>query len=101
MFVFNCKIKQDEILKYPLNSDLESNINKNKKKKRNKNNKFEKIKQPLEQEQEQMAVDSKQNELQQFDVYKPVVCEICNVEVGVYDDKDELFHFFNVLASHS
>jgi hypothetical protein len=98
MFVFNCKIKQDEILKYPLNLDLESNVNNNKKKKRNKNNKFEKIKQSGEDE---MAVDSKQNETQQFDLYKPVVCEICNVEVGVFDDKDELYHFFNVLASHS
>ena len=30
--------------------------------------------------------------------YHPVRCTQCNTEVAVYD-KDEVFHFFNVLAS--
>jgi len=34
------------------------------------------------------------------DVYHPVVCSVCNSEVGVYD-KDEVYHFFNVLASYA
>ena len=34
------------------------------------------------------------------DVYHPVVCTVCNSEVGVYDS-DEVYHFFNVLASHA
>jgi len=33
------------------------------------------------------------------DVYNPVRCSICNTEVAVYD-ADEIYHFFNVLASY-
>lgn len=31
--------------------------------------------------------------------YHPVKCEVCNTQVAVFD-KDEIYHFFNVLASH-
>ncbi|XP_054714569.1 E2F-associated phosphoprotein-like [Uloborus diversus] len=31
--------------------------------------------------------------------YNPVVCSICNTEVAVYDS-EEVYHFFNVLASY-
>ena len=34
------------------------------------------------------------------DLYNPVTCSQCTTEVGVYDT-DEVFHFFNVLASYS
>jgi len=34
------------------------------------------------------------------DVYHPVICTVCNSEVGVFD-KDEVYHFFNVLASYA
>lgn len=33
------------------------------------------------------------------DIYNPVRCSVCNTEVGVYDT-DEIYHFFNVLASY-
>lgn len=33
------------------------------------------------------------------DKFNPVRCNVCNTEVAVYD-KDEVFHFFNVLASN-
>ncbi len=107
MFVFNCKIKQDEVLKYPLNmmnENREEQPGTSKKKFKKKNFKKEKKEDVVE------SVDGSSNQNnkleqadleQQFDVYKPVVCDVCNVEVGVYDDKDELYHFFNVLASHS
>ncbi len=36
-----------------------------------------------------------------FDVYRSVTCKSCNTSVGVYDEKDEIYHFFNVLAGHS
>ena len=32
--------------------------------------------------------------------YNPVKCDTCNTEVAMYD-KDEIYHFFNVVASHS
>lgn len=39
-------------------------------------------------------------EVEADDVYHPVVCSICNSEVGVFDS-DEVYHFFNVLASYA
>ena len=94
MFVFNCKIKQDEILKVPLSDEMQ-----------NKKKKFKKSKKKQLEEMKNEVADEEENKLkadpQQFESYKPVICEICGVEVGVYDDKDEVYHFFNVLASHS
>jgi hypothetical protein len=34
------------------------------------------------------------------EIFHPVVCSICNSEVGVYD-QDEVYHFFNILTSHT
>jgi hypothetical protein len=39
--------------------------------------------------------------LKEYDIFRPVTCQICNTEVGVYEEKEELYHFFNVIASHS
>jgi hypothetical protein len=91
MFVFNCKIRKEEVLKYPkdtFESEITSKKKGRNKKKNAKQEEVEKIEQPNEKEIE-------------YDSFNPVVCEICGVEVGVYEDKDELYHFFNVLASHS
>lgn len=68
MFVSNCQIISDEILKYPL------------KKKKSK------------KRLEDAAVPKE-------DTYNPVRCSVCNTEVAVYD-KEEIYHFFNVLASY-
>ena len=40
-----------------------------------------------------------QNIGREFDIFNPVRCSSCNTEVGVYD-KDEVFHFYNVLAGN-
>ena len=37
-------------------------------------------------------------DLEEF--YNPVTCDTCNTEVAMYD-KDEIYHFFNVVASHT
>ena len=71
MFVLNCKIIKDEVLKY-------------KPKPNRKKRKGKTIKQ-----EEDPASD---------EYYKPVHCNICNTEVAVYDT-DQVFHFFNVLPS--
>lgn len=68
MFVSNCKVITEEILKYPV------------KKKRSKKN-------------------SENDVAGKEDVYNPVRCSVCNTEVAVYD-ADEIYHFFNVLASY-
>ena len=71
MFVLNCKIITDEVLKY--------HPKQKRKRKRHK-----------AQGGEEQREDEEQ--------YRPVRCSICDTEVAVYD-KEEIFHFFNVLAS--
>ena len=34
------------------------------------------------------------------ELFNPVTCATCSTEVAVYDS-DEVYHFFNVIASHS
>jgi hypothetical protein len=86
MFVFNCKINFDEQLKYPKN-ELD--------KKKFKKSKLNKVIDSVAD----IKIDGDDDE--QFDLFKPVECINCNTEIGVYDEKEELYHFFNVLASHS
>uniref|UniRef100_A0ABM5FAN6 E2F-associated phosphoprotein isoform X2 n=1 Tax=Pogona vitticeps TaxID=103695 RepID=A0ABM5FAN6_9SAUR len=80
MFVMNCTVIKEEILKYkePLS----------KKTKRGRKT--------LKQNSESIAGLEKQEE---EEIYHPVKCTKCSTEVAVWD-KDEVFHFFNVLASH-
>ena len=40
------------------------------------------------------------NEDHPDEVFHPVKCNQCSTEVAVYDS-EEVYHFFNVLASHS
>ncbi|NWR73197.1 EAPP protein, partial [Centropus unirufus] len=75
MFVMNCIVNKEEILKY-----------RKKQKKSRKKMKHSK----------ETSVQSNEEE---EEVYHPVLCTECSTEVAVMD-KDEVFHFFNVLASH-
>ncbi|KAM6358498.1 LOW QUALITY PROTEIN: E2F-associated phosphoprotein [Alca torda] len=77
MFVMNCVVKKEKILKY-----------RKKVKKRSKK---------MKHSQETASIQSNEEE---EEVYHPVLCTECSTEVAVMD-KDEVFHFFNVLASHS
>lgn len=74
MFVLNCLIIRDEILKY--------------KPKPNKKSRGKRRRGIAEQSG---------NESEESGTYHPVRCRECNTEVAVYD-QDEVFHFFNVLA---
>ncbi|CAO2586297.1 E2F-associated phosphoprotein, partial [Lemmus lemmus] len=78
MFVMNCSVNREEVLRYKNPRD--------RKKKRG----AKKMRSSPEG-----AVETAAEE-----VYHPVMCTECSTEVAVYD-KDEVFHFFNVLASHS
>lgn len=78
MFVMNCSINREEVLRYK-NSD-------NRKKRRSAKK--------MRSNPEDLA------EREVEEIYHPVMCTECSTEVAVYD-KDEVFHFFNVLASHS
>ncbi|XP_045182669.2 E2F-associated phosphoprotein-like [Mercenaria mercenaria] len=72
MFVTNCKVDTSEFLKYP-KTDKRSR----KRKKASQNS------------------DNDTN----VDKFHPVKCEECNTVVAVFDE-DEVYHFFNVLASY-
>lgn len=78
MFVMNCSVNREEVLRYKNPG--------NRKKKRGAKKMRSNPEDPVETDVEE--------------VYHPVMCTECSTEVAVYD-KDEVFHFFNVLASHS
>eukprot|EP00262_Sarcandra_glabra_P006221 TRINITY_DN18348_c0_g1_i1.p1 TRINITY_DN18348_c0_g1~~TRINITY_DN18348_c0_g1_i1.p1 ORF type:complete len:157 (+),score=19.50 TRINITY_DN18348_c0_g1_i1:23-493(+) len=71
MFVVNCKIKSDQILRQE-------------KRKQSKANGRNERKEGSESDA----------------TFRPVCCSVCSTEVGVFD-RDEVYHFFNVLSSES
>lgn len=88
MFVMNCKVTEDEVLRYEPSQQHNSG------KKRKKGQKG-KLVQHTQQGDNLTSADSAAAER-----YHPVTCIECNSEVAVYDS-DEIYHFFNVLASHA
>ncbi|XP_001197735.1 E2F-associated phosphoprotein [Strongylocentrotus purpuratus] len=85
MFVMNCCIIRSEQLRYP-----ES---------KNKKKKWRKKKRRHEETMEGGEADEEEGSGAAGDeLFNPVKCSICNTEVGVLD-KQEIFHFFNVLSS--
>lgn len=81
MFVMNCTVNKEEVLKFP-----EQPI-------KNRRRARKKMKTP--------SVESTmQTQSKDVEMYHPVKCNECSTEVAVYD-KEEVYHFFNVLASHS
>ncbi|XP_064621780.1 E2F-associated phosphoprotein-like [Lineus longissimus] len=83
MFVMNCNVNNTEVLRYPKGNPKK----KNKSKKRKHDADLE----------EEAAPDCGLNE---GEAYHPVKCGECTTEVGVMDS-DEVYHFFNVLASYA
>ncbi|XP_041061304.1 E2F-associated phosphoprotein isoform X1 [Carcharodon carcharias] len=80
MFVMNCIINRGEVLKYkePANQK--------------RRNRYKRVKGPTE-------LTASPQDGEKEELYYPVRCAECSVEVAVFD-KDEVYHFFNVLASH-
>lgn len=74
MFVMNCAVDFNELLKYP-------QANKKRRKKKQKSSTTQDVAAEIE------------------DRFHPVKCNECNTVVAVYDT-DEIYHFFNVLASY-
>ncbi|KAM4663128.1 E2F-associated phosphoprotein [Discoglossus pictus] len=81
MFVMNCSINKEEVLRFP-----DQPLGQQKRRDRKKR------KPPVRD----TAAETQSTEAE---VYHPVKCNECSTEVAVYD-KDEVYHFFNVLASH-
>lgn len=82
MFVLNCQVMKDEVLKY-----IPKPSKKSRKRSKGAADKLS------ETGQCEASSDS-----QEVDGYNPVRCAQCNTEIAVVDT-DEVFHFFNVLPS--
>lgn len=86
MFVVNCKVVEDEVLRYEPSQQQKPG----KKRKKSQKGKLVQL-----TKDNMSSADSSLSER-----YHPVACTECNTEIAVYDN-DEVYHFFNVLASHA
>lgn len=82
MFVMNCTVKPDEVLRYKTQQE-----SKRRSRKRRRDQRTDEAAEPTP-----AGMDADE-------VYHPVQCSECSTEVAVFD-KDEVYHFFNILASH-
>ncbi|XP_067312054.1 E2F-associated phosphoprotein [Pseudorasbora parva] len=94
MFVMNCTVNKEEVLRY-------QTTNKRKQKRHRKKARQESTSAPAEAEMESDAglTDARLAGMDEEETYHPVKCTECSTEVAVYD-KDEVYHFFNILASY-
>ena len=89
MFVNHCKVDQSQVLHFP------------KKTKSKPPKKKAKVPDPAtDSAAEVQETPSGVQGLDEDDRYHPVACGVCNTEIGVYDS-DEVYHFFNVIASYT
>ncbi|XP_026869000.2 E2F-associated phosphoprotein [Electrophorus electricus] len=87
MFVMNCTVSKDEVLKYKAGK---------KKNRRGKKGRHD----STDTSTEAGTTDSRLAGMDEEEIYHPVKCTECSTEVAVFD-KDEVYHFFNILASYS
>ena len=83
MFVMNCKVLRDEILRY-----------KEPKKRKFKRHRKQEAAAMATAQQAGFSSDVTEGSEQ---IFHPVKCDKCDTEVAVFDD-DEIYHFFNVIA---
>ncbi|XP_071355130.1 E2F-associated phosphoprotein isoform X2 [Trachinotus anak] len=86
MFVMNCTVKRDEVLRYKTEQQ--------KKQRNRKRRRGQKTETPVNE-----VPDPTPAGMDADEVYHPVQCSECSTEVAVFD-KEEVYHFFNILASH-
>ncbi|KAM3595443.1 uncharacterized protein V6R79_023564 [Siganus canaliculatus] len=86
MFVMNCTVKKDEVLRYKSQPEPQQRSRKRRR--------GQKTEAPPD-----AASGPAPAGMDADEVYNPVQCSECTTEVAVFD-KDEVYHFFNILASH-
>lgn len=86
MFVMNCTVKNDEVLRYKSQPEQ--------KQRSRKRRRGQTTEAPPDDASGPAPAGMDADE-----VYHPVQCSECTTEVAVLD-KDEVYHFFNILASH-
>ncbi|TRY97852.1 hypothetical protein DNTS_009864 [Danionella cerebrum] len=93
MFVMNCAINKEEVLRY-------KTATKRKQSRRRKRSHQESTgTTEVERESGVGLTDARLAGMDEEELYHPVKCTECSTEVAVYD-KEEVYHFFNILASH-
>ena len=101
MFVMNCRIQRDEVLKYvPKLTKKERQKQKWKGKRREGEGGSVVVGEGVGEEERRGVGEGGEGEGGDGEDYYSVHCAECNTEVAVFDS-DEVFHFFNVLASAS
>lgn len=90
MFVFNCTIDENRVAHVTTANSRK--LLKQKQKQSNSNKRFKTNDSNPENNAEEPA--------NQDEILRPVICSECGTELGVYEPKDELYHFTNILASH-
>jgi hypothetical protein len=85
MFVSNCRIVENERLRMPAHRQNRKNQRRKKKAAAN-----------VEPDSGQTLPETEVED----DMFKPVRCSVCETEVAVID-KDEVYHFFNIVPSYS
>lgn len=78
MFVMNCSVNKEQVLRYKKQADRTSRNRKRRK---------------------EDAAAAAPVGMAADEVYYPVRCSECSTEVAVLD-KDDVYHFFNILSSH-
>lgn len=92
--MMNCTVDKEEVLRY-------KTTNNRKQKRHKKKARQESTSAPAEAEMESESglTDARLAGMDEEEMYHPVKCTECSTEVAVYD-KDEVYHFFNILASY-
>ncbi|XP_056624717.1 E2F-associated phosphoprotein [Triplophysa dalaica] len=93
MFVMNCAVDKEEVLRY-------QTANKRKQNRRRKRAQQEPAATESEMDTDAGLTDARLAGMDEDEIYHSVKCTECSTEVAVYD-KDEVYHFFNILASYS
>lgn len=86
----NCTVNKDEVLRYKAAKQ---------KNRRRKKGRQGSLAASAETTAETGLTDSRLSGMDEEEIYHPVKCTECSTEVAVFD-KDEVYHFFNILASH-
>jgi hypothetical protein len=99
MFVLNCKIMHDELLHVGHTQKARAAKKKKKRRKKTADN-TDQPEQPLNTPFDSRSKTSglPQDVVLTEDDFHPVQCTICTTEIAVLD-RDEVFHFFNAIAS--
>ena len=95
MFVMNCTVDAGN----PLQEETRSEEEGKKKKNEEGEGESKERKKEKEKRREMKAKRRKDSGKKDSQVYLNVRCSICQTQVAVYDE-EQVYHFFNVLASH-